>query len=79
MTKLKEPSIFQTIVQTMYIVTYLSNRSSSEGADIVIHPHLGHIGPGEFHRAPECILEGEYSTVDSLADIKKHLALAVFP
>jgi NTE family protein len=76
MTKLKEPSIFQTIVQTMYIITYLSNRSSSEGADVVIHPHLTHIGPGEFHRASECILEGEYSTVDSISDIKKHLELA---
>ncbi len=79
MAKLKEPSIFQTIVQTLYIVTYLSNRSSSEGADVVIHPHLAHIGPGEFHRAPECILEGEYSTVDSLADIKRRLAVAGIP
>lgn len=76
MTKLKEPNVFQTIVQTMYIVTYLSNKSSCEGADVVVHPHLGHIGPGEFHRAPECILEGEYATVDKLAEIKKRLAIA---
>ena len=79
MTKLKEPSIFQTIIQTLYIVTYLSNRSSSEGADVVIHPHLAHIGPAEFHRASECILEGEYSTVDRLADIKRRLAVAGIP
>lgn len=72
----KEPSLFQVMVQTIYITTYLSTRQASEGADVVIHPHLAHIAPGEFHRARECILEGEYSAVDSLAEIKRHLAQA---
>jgi NTE family protein len=74
--QIKEPSLFQVMVQTIYITTYLSTRQASEGADVVIHPHLAHIAPGEFHRARECILEGEYSAVDSLADIKRRLAQA---
>jgi NTE family protein len=77
--KVKEPGVFQVMVQTIYVTTYLSSRQAAEGADVVIHPHLAHIGPGDFHRARECILEGEYSAVDSLADIKRHLAQAGIP
>jgi NTE family protein len=77
--KAKEPSVFQVMVQTIYITTYLSTRQVSEGADVVIHPQLAHIAPGEFHRTRECILEGEYSAVDHLTEIKKHLANAGIP
>ncbi len=77
--RVKEPGVFQVMVQTIYITTYIADRQASEGADVVIHPHLAHIAPGEFHRARECILEGEYSAVDSLADIKRHLAQAGIP
>jgi NTE family protein len=72
----KEPTVFQVMVQTIYVTTYVSTRQASEGADVVIHPHLAHIAPGEFHRARECMLEGEYAAVDCLADIKRHLAQA---
>jgi NTE family protein len=77
--EVKEPGFFQVMVQTIYITTYLSQRQDSEGADVVIHPHLAHIAPGDFHRARECILEGEYSAVDSLSEIKRHLAQAGIP
>jgi NTE family protein len=71
--EVKEPSMFHVIVQSIYITTYLSARTVSEGADMVIHPHLAHIGPGEFYRASECILEGELAAEDSIAQIKKYL------
>jgi NTE family protein len=70
----KEPGIFQVITQSIYISTYLTARTVSDGADIAIHPHLAHIGPSEFHRASECILEGELSAIDNIAHIKRHLA-----
>jgi NTE family protein len=75
----KEPGIFQVMVQSIYITTYLSSRVVSAGADVLVHPHLTHIGPGEFHRSGECILEGELAAVDCLAHIKRHLAAAGIP
>jgi NTE family protein len=75
----KEPGIFQVIVQTIYLGTFRNAESASDAADIVIHPHLCHIGPGEFSRASECILEGEMTAVDAVAHIKRHLADAGIP
>jgi NTE family protein len=75
----KPPGIFHVIVQSIYISTYYSARKVSEGADLVIHPKTAHIGPGEFYRARECILEGEIAAVDAVAGIKKHLLAAGIP
>jgi NTE family protein len=75
----KPPSLFHVMVQSIYITTYLSARKVSEGADEIVHPHLAHIGPSEFHRARECILEGELAAADCLAEIKRKLALAGIP
>jgi NTE family protein len=72
----REPGIFQVMVQAIYISTYYSARAVSEGADIIIHPHLARIAPAEFHRAPEIILEGELTAVDSLAPLKRKLKAA---
>jgi NTE family protein len=69
----KEPTILQVMAQTIYISTCQITGDISQGANAVIHPHLAHIGPGEFHRAQECILEGELAAVDNLAHIKRHL------
>jgi NTE family protein len=77
--ELKEPGLLQVMVQSIYIGSYLTSRRVSEGADIVIHPHLVHIGPTEFHRARECVLEGELAAVDCVAHIKRHLAAAGIP
>jgi NTE family protein len=70
----KEPGIFQVITQTIYISTYLTAKAAAEDADITIHPHLTHIGPGDFHRVRECILEGELSAIDHVTHIKRHLS-----
>ncbi|MDD5702101.1 MAG: patatin-like phospholipase family protein [Dehalococcoidales bacterium] len=75
----KEPGIFQVMVQSIYITTYLTARTVSEGADALVHPQLAQIGPGEFHRARECILQGELAAVDSLTNIKKQLKTAGIP
>jgi NTE family protein len=75
----KEPTILQVMAQTIYISTYQTAREISAAADAVIHPHLAHIGPGEFYRASECILEGELAAVDNLPHIKRHLFEAGIP
>jgi NTE family protein len=75
----KEPGIFQVAVQSVYIATYYTARSVSEGADEVIHPQLAHISPNEFHRGKELVLEGELSAVDCVAKIKRHMAAAGIP
>ncbi len=72
----KEPGLFQVIAQSIYISTYLTAKASSEGADIAIRPHVTHIGPSEFQRVRECILEGELAAVDQVARLKRHLAAA---
>jgi NTE family protein len=72
----KPPSLFHVMVQSIYVTTYLSARKVSEGADDIIHPHLAHIGPSEFHRARECILEGEMAAADCVGEIKRKLAQA---
>jgi NTE family protein len=72
----KEPGIFQIMAQSIYIATYLAAQTSSGNADIVIRPHVAHIGPGDFHRGGEGVLEGELAAVDCLPNIKRHLAYA---
>lgn len=72
----KSPGIIQVLIQSIYISTYLSARTGSDGADIIIHPHLAHINPGDFHRASECILEGELAAEDNVAHIKRCLKAA---
>lgn len=69
----KAPNIFSVMMQSMYIGTYLLARSCLEGADIVIHPQVAHIGPGELHRARECILQGELAAQDAVLEIKRRL------
>jgi NTE family protein len=72
----REPGLFQVMVQSIYIGTYYSARAMAEGADLIIHPHLARISPGEFHRAAEIILEGELTAVDALAPLKRQLKAA---
>jgi NTE family protein len=72
--EVKEPSLLHVMVQSIYITTYLSARAVTEGADVVIHPKLANINPGDFHKARECILEGEFSAVDMVPKIKRDLA-----
>ena len=75
MRKLKKPDIFSVIMQSMNIASCLLVRSCLEGADIVIAPRVAHIGRTEFHRAQECISQGEIAAQDCVAEIKKRLKM----
>lgn len=75
MRKLKRPDIFNVIMQSMQIASCLLVRSCLEGADIVIAPRVEHIGRTEFHRARECILQGEIAAQDRVVEIKKRLKM----
>ena len=73
MANFKEPNIINIVMQSMYIGTYLLVRSSLEGADVVIEPEMTGIGVGDFHRARECISQGELAAQNSIPEIKKLL------
>ena len=61
-------------MQSIYIGTHALAKASLEGADVAIQPQVMHIGWGDFHRAPECILQGELATQGSIPEIKRKLA-----
>jgi NTE family protein len=71
--RFKQPNIFNIMLQSIYISTYSVVRSSLEGADIVIEPHLKHIGYVDFHRARDCIAQGKLAAQDLIQQIKKQL------
>ena len=69
----KEPSIFNVIMQTVYIIGYQAVKSSLVGADVVIEPEVMEIGWGDFHRAEECILQGQLAAEEAVPEIKRQL------
>ena len=70
----KEPNIFNVIMQMIHITGYLGVKFSLAGADVIIEPQVAHIGWGGFHRASECILQGELATQTRSLEIKRKLA-----
>jgi len=70
----KEPTIFNVIIQMIKIINYQRLKSSLVGANVIIEPQLTHIGWGDFHRARECIFQGELAAQDSVQEIKRRLA-----
>jgi len=72
--KLKEPNIFNVIMQMVHIIGYQGVKSSLVGADVIIEPEVTHIGWGDFHRAPECIFQGELAAQAAIPEIKRKLA-----
>lgn len=73
--KRKKPNIFSVITRMMYIVGYQSVQSNIREADIVITPEVGHIFPGYFNRAEECLLKGEEAARLSIPEIKRTLEI----
>lgn len=73
-TEAKVPNIFSVIMQVVHIAGYLGVKSSLVGADVIIEPQVEHIGWGGFHRAPECILQGELAAQTSILEIKGKLS-----
>jgi len=69
----REPNILHVLIQSIHIGTYSLVRSSLEDADIVIEPDVAYIGAAEFHRARECIEQGELAARKAMSDIKSRL------
>lgn len=72
----KEPNIFNVILQSLYISTYIITKASIEGADITISPDTTKINPGDFHRARECIEQGEIAAREAMPELKRKLSQA---
>lgn len=70
----KEPNILSISLQLVNIIGSARLKSSLVGADVIIEPQVTHISGGDFHRAPECILQGELAARDSIQEIKRRLA-----
>jgi NTE family protein len=71
--KAKEPTIFNVIMQSIYISTHSLVKSSLEGADIVIEPDLADIPYGDFQRAKEGISRGIVAAQNVIPEIKRQL------
>jgi len=70
----KEPSIISVIIQSIYISAHALAEACLEDADVAIQPQVTHIGWSDFHRAPECIQQGELAAQGSIPEIKRKLA-----
>lgn len=73
--KVKKPAIVSIATQMIGVISSQSLKSSLVGADVIIAPQVSHINWGDFHRARECILQGELAARDSLAEIQRLLAV----
>jgi NTE family protein len=71
--KLQRPNVFNILMQSIYIGTYLLVGSSLRGADIAIEPRVAHIGAGDFHRARECISQGRLAAEAVIPRIRERL------
>ena len=69
----KEPNIAQVLMQSIYIGTRPLVQTALKNADVVIEPQVASIGPGDFHRARECILQGKLAAADQVPKLKRIL------
>ena len=63
-----------TILQSVNIMYSKLSAIQLTRADIVIRPKVGKIGPSEFEKRHEAIMEGEKAAVASLPEIRKAMA-----
>jgi NTE family protein len=68
--KAKEPNILNVTMQMVHIINYRGLKSTLFEADVVIEPQVTHIGWEDFHRAQECILQGELAAQAAIPEIK---------
>jgi len=73
-TEPKAPNIFGIAISMVNSIACLRLNSSLVGANVIIEPKVTHIGWGDFHRASECVLQGELAVQDSIQEIKKQMA-----
>lgn len=65
------PSMFETVVGAIYTMEHQMMRSKAKHADLMIRPHVEHIGALEFYRAKEAIDIGYKKAIDRLQDIPR--------
>jgi len=70
---LKEPNLFQIMMQSLYITTNTAARNNLMAADIVIEPDLAHIGAGDFHKVNVLIEKGRQAALKAIPEIKRKL------
>ena len=70
----KEPNIIEVLMQSIYIGARTLVQPALKSADLAIEPQVSYIGPGEFHRARECILQGELAAADCMPKLKRLLS-----
>jgi len=68
--ELKKPNIFSVMIQSVHMASCALVSHCLEGADIVVHPRVAHIHPGDFLQAQECILKGELAARAAIPEIK---------
>ncbi|WP_299871648.1 patatin-like phospholipase family protein [uncultured Cocleimonas sp.] len=75
--KESSPSLFETIASSVNITQDRITKSRMVGdpPEIIITPHLAHIGIIELYRAKEAIAEGERAVNNMLPEIKRVLGL----
>lgn len=69
------PSLLTVLASSINImqVRIARSRLAGEPADVQISPRLGHLGPLDFHRAREAILEGEAAVTHMLPALRHAL------
>ena len=70
----KSPSLFNTLIQSFYIMEYEIIRSSILKADIIIEPDVTGIEVYEFYRGPEAIEAGYKAAKAVIPEIKNLLS-----
>jgi NTE family protein len=63
--------IVETILQAISIMYSRLSATELSKADIVIRPKVGYIGPGDFSKRHEAVLEGEKAALEKLPEIQK--------
>ncbi len=69
-----KPLPVDVLMQSSYINSGSLVQASLKNADVVIEPRVAHIGPGDFHHARECILQGELAAEDCIPKLKRLLS-----
>jgi NTE family protein len=62
--------IVETILQAISIMYSRLSATELSKADIVIRPKVGYIGPGDFSKRHEAVLEGEKAALEKLPEIQ---------
>jgi NTE family protein len=65
------PNIFNTLLQSVYIMEYEIIKARILKADVIINPDVSHIEAFEFHRGEEAILVGYKAAKNALRKLQR--------